>query len=126
MVNEDEQGPTIEYKAADGSIKTMTQVRSVGERRRNLATFGNERHSSTTCAFLDSTRDHSASPHPYPHPVLSGPSHPSTPQAELQQRLQQQEAVLPQLNQDGSGLSKSEEGKATIEEVRGGEGWEEA
>lgn len=34
--------------------------------------------------------------------------------------------MLPQLNQDGSALSKSEEGKATLEEVRGGEGWEGA
>lgn len=28
VLNEDEEGPTVEYKAADGSIKTMTQVRS--------------------------------------------------------------------------------------------------
>ncbi|GAB5031252.1 Hypothetical protein NocV09_00501200 [Nannochloropsis oceanica] len=63
LVNEEEEGPTVEYKAADGSIKSMTQ-------------------------------------------------------AELQKRLQQQEAVLPHLDQDGSALSKSEEGKATIEELK--------
>ncbi|EWM26308.1 hypothetical protein Naga_100093g17 [Nannochloropsis gaditana] len=59
----DGDGPLIEYKAADGTMKTMTQ-------------------------------------------------------ADLQQRLQQQDAVLPQLNEDGSTLTKSEEGKATLEELK--------
>ena len=119
VVNDDEkEGTTVEYKAADGSIKTMTQVRVC------LGKGGEGRASSTLsrrwgCVALSLATD---------APLLmvltpssstpSGPSPYHTQQAELHQRLQQQEAVLPQLSKDGSALSKSEEGKATLEEVR--------
>jgi hypothetical protein len=57
VLNEDEEGPTVEYKAADGSIKTMTQVRShIGDRKKSCYSSGNGRHSPTTCAVVDSSR----------------------------------------------------------------------